>query len=402
MKSVGVIVEYNPFHNGHLYHLKQSKRIAQAEVVVAVMSGNFLQRGEPAFVHKWSRTNMALKAGADVVIELPYMYAVQKAEFFAQGAVDLLSALQVDALCFGSESGDIHSFTHTYEWMKKHELTIQHTLKKEISLGVSYPEAMARAYKSLPDETNVLPLDKPNNILGYHYVKAALDKKHPIELHTIARSVADYHDEELPAQESIASATSIRKSIISGELASIQHYMPQSSYEELQHYLQSEGTFHTWENYYSLLRYRILTSSVEELRDIYECVEGLEYRLKKAASSALTFESFIEQLKTKRYTRTRLQRMLSHILLNVKKRDMDELLAPDSPPYLRILGMSQTGRTFLHQRKKKLTVPLLTKATGGASDNHPALVLDELAATVHQSVLSSPTPEYKRRIIIRD
>jgi predicted nucleotidyltransferase len=177
MKAVGVIVEYNPFHNGHAYHLQAAKETAHADLAVAVMSGNFLQRGEPALVSKWYRTKMALLSGVDIVLELPYQFATQKAETFANGAVSVLDAIGCHSLCFGSESGDISTFQQTVDYMDLHKDCLDEKIKMNIKTGVSFPKALSLSFQSMSSTENLLSLDKPNNILGFHYVKALKRQK---------------------------------------------------------------------------------------------------------------------------------------------------------------------------------------------------------------------------------
>src|SRR4051812_18291343 len=173
MKAVGIIVEYNPFHHGHAYHIKKAKETTGADLVIAAMSGNFLQRGEPALVSKWTRTEMALNGGVDLVFELPYSFAVQKADTFAKGAVSMLIAAGCDSICFGSESGNIEDFYHTYHFLKKHQLQYNHAIRQYMDQGNSYPKALSLAFQSLESTENIIDLSMPNNILGFQYVKAA-------------------------------------------------------------------------------------------------------------------------------------------------------------------------------------------------------------------------------------
>lgn len=212
MKAVGIIVEYNPFHNGHSYHLQAAKEVAQADIVIAVMSGNFLQRGEPALVSKWYRTKMALLGGVDIVIELPYQFASQKAETFANGAISILDAIGCQALCFGSESGNISSFLETIDFLAVNQDIYDENIKRFIQTGVSYPKALSLSFQAMSSTNHLVDLAKPNNILGYQYIKALKQQKSLIKPLTIRRKNADYHDEHF-ATETIASATSIRKAL---------------------------------------------------------------------------------------------------------------------------------------------------------------------------------------------
>lgn len=359
MRSVGLIVEYNPFHNGHLYHLQRAAQQTGAEVVIAVMSGHFLQRGEPALTSKWSRTKMALLAGVDLVVELPYAFSVQKAETFAFGAISILDALKSDSFCFGSESGKVEEFLRTYETITKHKQVYDAAIRTAIKKGMSYPAALSQAFLSLGQTEQLADLSQPNNILGYHYIEAAMQINSSMKAVTIERKNAGYHDEALTTEQ-IASATAIRKALVeTGELTSIINYVPATTYEELHHYLDTYKQYSNWEHYWPFLQYRLLHMTEEEAAAICEVEEGIEYRLIKIAAEANSFQSFMRKLKTKRYTWTRLQRMCVHILTNTTKTAMAE--HAKEIKYLRLLGMSQKGRAYLQQVKKKLNIPLISK-----------------------------------------
>lgn len=360
MKAVGVIVEYNPFHNGHAYHLQAAKETAHADIAVAVMSGNFLQRGEPALISKWYRTKMALLNGVDIVLELPYRFATQKAETFANGAISILDAIGCHSLCFGSENGDISSFLQTVDYLDRHKDRFDENIKMNIKSGVSYPKALSLSFQSLSSPENLLSLDKPNNILGFHYVKALNRQNSSIIPLTVKRKNADYHDEHF-ATETIASATSIRKALFSAKEknSSIEQYVPDASSTLLKEYLAVYGNFHEWENYWSYLRYRLLHNRPEELREIYEVEEGIEHRLIAAALDSSNFKEFMQKIKTKRYTWTRLQRICVHILTNTKKAEMKS--TPEKAAYLRLLGMTKNGKEYLNKYKSQFSLPLISK-----------------------------------------
>jgi predicted nucleotidyltransferase len=377
MKSVGVIVEYNPFHNGHAYHLQAAKETAHADLAVAVMSGNFLQRGEPALVSKWYRTKMALLSGVDIVLELPYQFATQKAETFANGAVSILDAIGCHSLCFGSESGDISTFQQTVDYMELHKDCLDEKIKMNIKTGVSFPKALSLSFQSLSSTENLLSLDKPNNILGFHYVKALKLQKSSIIPLTIKRKNADYHDEHF-ATETIASATSIRKALFTSNNSSIEQYVPNTTGTLLKEYLNEYGNFHEWENYWSFLRFRLLHSNPEELREIYEVAEGIESRLIAAALESSTFKEFMEKVKTKRYTWTRIQRICVHILTNTKKTEMSGTLEKAS--YLRLLGMTKRGKEYLNKNKSQFNLPLISKLSAYKEND---ILLDIKASRVY-------------------
>ena len=357
MKATGVVVEYNPFHNGHYYHLHETKNVSGADCVIAVMSGNFLQRGEPALLSKWKRTKMALLGGADLVIELPYSFATSHAPRFAYGSIYLLQSLGAESFCFGSESGDGALFNETHDLVNSQNFTYQAKLREFIDTGLSYPSAAARAYEAL-ETPLALDLSKPNNILGFEYVRASRELGSRIKPLTIKRKNADYHD-VLLGKGDIASATAIREAVFSSDIRKAKHYMPSFTFDLLAEEQSEKGTLMNWERLYPLLRYQLLSSSPSEINTFYEVEEGLEYRMIDAMRSCDSFESFMKQLKTKRYTWTRLQRACLHVLNKIRKEDMLALL--DSPPvYIRVLGMTGKGREYLRSVKKSIDLPLVT------------------------------------------
>ncbi|MGD6848667.1 nucleotidyltransferase [Rossellomorea aquimaris] len=377
MKATGVVVEYNPFHNGHLHHLRETRIASGADVVVAVMSGHFLQRGEPALVSKWARTRMALEAGVDVVIELPYCFATQHAEIFSRGAISLLDSIGCESFCFGSEDGDIDTFEKTVLFIEANRERYNTYIRRFIQDGMSYPSALAKAFQTLGNGDSVIDLSKPNNILGFHYMEARNQIHSTLKAYTITREAAGYHDQHF-SSPSIASATSIRKSIFSSEGDhNIDSYLPSTSVSQLTQYQLEYGGFHRWENYWTILQYKLLASSREELKDIYEIEEGIENRMMECVKTSTSFKEFMTKLKTKRYTWTRLQRMLLHILTNTRKEEMRSRHI--SPSYIRLLGMNKTGREFIHSKKKEMPLPLISKLS---SANQSEIELDVRAAEI--------------------
>ncbi|WP_059170034.1 nucleotidyltransferase [Bacillus sp. FJAT-27445] len=362
MKAVGVVVEYNPFHNGHLYHLESAKEVSGADIVIAAMSGNFLQRGEPALVSKWARTKMALLNGVDIVFELPYKFSTQKAEAFASGAVSILDAAGCSFLCFGSESGEAPAFGKTVQFLEKEKAAYDLLIKNYINTGVSYPKAASLALLGLNPPPDIISLSEPNNILGYHYVKSIVEQNSAMKPLTVRRKNANYHDEDF-SSATIASATSLRKALFSnggdGGTAAIEQYMPIPSVKVLNEYIEDFGKLHQWETYWQLLKYRLLQSTLDELRSVYEAEEGLENRLIEAAFKSENFQEFMERVKTKRYTWTRIQRLCTHILVNAKKTEMSSGI--QRAGYLRLLGMTTRGREYLNKRKGTFPLPIVSK-----------------------------------------
>lgn len=395
MKAVGVVVEYNPFHNGHLFHLQQAKELSGADIAIAAMSGNFLQRGEPALVSKWTRTHMALSAGVDVVFELPYRFATQHAEIFAEGAVSILTAAGCSSLFFGSESGDLDAFERTIDFLEENNEKFQEQIKYYTGEGFSYPKSIALSFQSLSPSETFIDISSPNNILGLHYIQAILRQKSHMRPGTITRKNASYHDEHF-SSATIASATSIRKALFgaAGEMDSIRQLVPGTTFEQLLRYKEVYGGFHSWENYWPLLKYKLIQSSPAEIRELYEVEEGLENRLLSAASEAGSFHQFMETIKTKRYTWTRLQRVCLHILTNTKKTEMKN--TQNTANYLRLLGATAKGRAYLSSEKKKFRLPLISKLSAFSD---PDIQLDIKASKIYALGL---TDDRQKRLLAEE
>ncbi len=402
MKAVGLVVEYNPFHNGHKYHAEESKKATGADLAIAVMSGSFLQRGEPALVDKWTRASMALRNGVDLIIELPYVFSTQHAKHFAAGSIALLEALRCDFFCFGSENGTLDHFLAIHNQLESIGSPLHEEILRHSKQGNSYPKSVSLALHSLGIKNGGMDLSKPNNILGLQYVTAALNNAYRIKPALISRINNDYHDTELPTGE-IASATSIRRALMDEgqNMQAAAGFIPQATLEALDTYKNTNQVLHHWEQYWPLLKYKLLTTSAEKLSAIYEVEEGIHHRLKKAAMEADCFAAFMNLVKTKRYTWTRIQRICVHILMDAEKEEIKSLIS--SPAYIRVLGFTGKGRAYLKEMKKEITLPVITRAAG-LEDN--ALALDIKAAAIHALALPAHLQnkaikrEYKQPIIL--
>ena len=385
LKATGIVVEHNPFHNGHFYHIKESRNKTASDIIIAVMSGNFLQRGEPALVDKWSRSEMALKAGVDIVIELPYVFATAQASDFARGSIALLEAIGCDSFCFGSEEGSIEPFANTYEVITSHQQSYQNLIKQYMKLGLSYPKALNEAYAEVTKDSNLplVDLSKPNNILGYHYVEAAFQMDARMEPFTIQRIVANFHD-DVDESQSIASATGIRKAIFEeGSIGELAKFMPLTSLDQLLAWKNSVGVFGSWPQFWPMLRLTIIRSSLKELASYAEVTEGIEHLIYEAAIKSETFEDFMTRVKSKRYTWTRIQRMLTHIYTGFT---WEALQSHQYPTYLRVLGMTENGQSYLNNKKKSLSLPLVSRV---AATKDSLLDLDIRATDLYQLGLQS-------------
>ncbi|NJP36462.1 nucleotidyltransferase [Alkalicoccus luteus] len=383
MNILGVVVEYNPFHYGHAFHLQASKEKTEADLTIAIMSGSFLQRGEPAVLSSYDRAAVAAKTGCDLVFELPYAYAVQSADRFADGAVRLLKKAGATGICFGSEQGSIDPFLEQADIEKTHSLQLKQILRSKLNKGISFPAAYSEAVNEL-SVPHSLDVKQPNNILGLHYVKSAIREE--ISVDTIQRIAADYHDPE-PTDSHIASATSIRIMLSSNRTKEAFAYVPERSASAISEQLQATGIIPGWENYYPYLQYRILTSSTEELMKIAECREGIEFRLKAAAEEP-DFSRFMYRLKSKRYTQTSLQRLSTHILTNTTAADMEQALSVEPP--LHLLAATSAGRKHLRLIGDKDIRPTVKGSSQRKSDPLSASAFDvhQLAFPVKSRLIS--------------
>ena len=347
MKACGLIVEYNPFHNGHLYHVQQARQHSQAEVIIAVMSGNFLQRGEPAIHDKWLRAQAALANGVDLVVELPVQWSLQSADYFARGGITLLQALGCESYCFGTDATDDFDYQAFGAFVANNQEQIDQTFQALTDPTLTYAQKMTEVFRQLYPSLN-LTATQPNHVLALSYAQENARFKQPMRPLAIQRLGAAYHSIEI--KHEIASATAIRRAVLANE--SIQQVAPFETQQALAAYQV------TWEQYWPLLRYQLLTQSVEELREIYQMVEGLEFRLKQFVSQAQSFADFVEQVKTKRYTKTRIQRLLCYVLLQVKTADIQDAWQ-DSP--LHVLGFTTKGQQYLKEHKGEFSMPLVAK-----------------------------------------
>ena len=339
MKSIGIIAEYNPFHNGHLYHIKKIKEKYPDATIILVMSGNFTERGDIALIDKWKRTKIALLSGIDLVIELPFPFATQSADYFSYGAITLLEKLKVEKVVFGSESDDIETLNLIAKTQLDNE-DFDKLVKVYSKLGKNYPTAISLAIKDLTNKE----ITTPNDLLGVSYIKTILKYNYKIIPETIKRT-NDYHNEIM--NEEISSATAIRKAL--KERKSVKKQVPEYTYSYL-------CDLHFMDDYYQILKYKIIT---EKDLSIYASVEeGLDKLLKKEIIRATSYDDLIKHIKSKRYTYNKLQRMLLHILCNFTKKEKNNF---NDITYIRILGLNNKGQKYLNNVKKDLDIPLISK-----------------------------------------
>lgn len=376
MIITSLITEYNPFHNGHIHHIEASRRLTGADVVIAIMSGNFTQRGEIAIADKFTRAEAAVKH-VDLVVELPLYNAVSYADDFAVGGVHTAALLGSTNIVFGSESGDIEDLHHVYTKLRDND--IQRTMTALMKEGYSYPRAVDEAIGSDL-------FSGSNNILGLSYIRAIDALGADIEPLTIPRLGNRFDDENL-SESRFSSATSLRKALMEGRLTEAARYMPKTLAGEI-----ANGTPLSNANIFNTLKIIISRMSHEELRRIYMMTEGLEHRIKDRIRHHNSYGSFINDVKTKRYTRTRLNRLMISILLNITK---DKMKDYDLPHAIRVLAMNRTGQEYLRQLPKGLEI-----ITNVNSKNRNS-VMPEIAATDIYNVFSgSDRDDFNTPVII--
>ena len=336
---IGLIVEYNPFHNGHLHHIQEIDRLFEDNIKIAVMSGDFVQRGEPSLINKFEKIKIALSQGIDIVIELPAFYSTQSAEIFAKGSVNLLNKLSCSHIVFGSESNDLDKLKRiaTISLTKEFELSLREFLAE----GFSYPTAFSKA---LFDEKL-----GSNDILAMEYLKAIKVINPKIEACSIKREKTGYYDDE---KDNFSSATYIRKILLDSnekkenKLNKIKNLVPEFSYKILE---ENFGVFSCLSDFYDLIKYNII-KNYSELKNIQDLEVGLENRLYKYSLENLSFEDFFNEVLTKRITISRLQRILLHSLFNLTENITEKV--KNKVPFVKILGFSARGQEYLNYLKK--------------------------------------------------
>jgi len=390
LNITGIVVEYNPLHNGHLYHINKTKEKTNCDAIVAIMSGNFAQRGIPAIVDKWNRTKMALMNGVDLVIELPLLYSLSSAEFFAFGAVSLLNSLGVvNNLCFGSECGDAEILSFIGKILIKEPVEFKKILKENLDKGLSFPNARSKSlieFLNIFDDKKLLNYDigeilsSSNNILGIEYCKNLIKLNSSINPFSIQREGGNYNSINL--DNKFSSATSIRKFIKNNrDLEDIRNHMPQNVYNILSN-LKSTGYNFTFEDLllpYIKYKSMIFKNSIENLPDVSE---GIHNRIYKFLATAKSYDELVSSVKTKRYTYTRISRILCQFFLGFENFDTSSL-RHNTCPYARILGFNNTGLKILKAAKQRSSIPIYNKLP---KDLNEILTLDLLGTKAYSLI----------------
>lgn len=342
MNVVGIVCEYNPFHNGHKYHIEQAKQITGADAVVCVMSGNYVQRGEPAVLNKWTRARLALEHGADVVIEIPTVYCLGNASFYARASVKLLESLgNVKSICFGTEASDISELKVVSDRLRNDSKEINALIQANTKKGLSYPAARMEAYKALYGEGQE-SLEGSNNVLAIEYLKS-IEKLEPF---AVKRLGSGYND-DVDSSKVFQSSTGIRNKLKAGETVS--EYVPYDTDVFSEMYSGDETAF-------GIIRHMLLSITPEDIDRAPSGGEGIGNRLIEAARSAKSIDDLIQNTKSKRYTYTRISRLIYQLMLGITRDMLDS-----EPEYIRILGFTDKGREVLREVKREElnTLPII-------------------------------------------
>lgn len=387
-KILGIVSEYNPFHNGHIVHLRQSIESTQSQFVIAVMSGNFIQRGDTAIVDKWTRAEMALRQGVDLVIELPTVYATSSAENFAYGAIKILDSIGiVDYVSFGSECGNINLMADIADVLNDEPQEYSQLLHDQLQLGRSFPSAREIAINEyfLGNTTYTNILKSPNNILGIEYIKALKALNSNIIPITIRRNYVDYNSTSPDLEKGIASASAIRTMIQNGK--SIRKVVPQTTYDLIKQKAKLGQLVSGIGHYSNQIIYNLRKMSLDEIANLADVSEGLENVFKLASMRTSNVYEAISMIKSKRYTQSRIQRIMLYSLLGITKKDIE--LSKKVTPYIRILGFTSKGKRLISaisDANPKLNIIISVKKFVDANNNknlHALLSKDIFATNVY-------------------
>ena len=377
MTNVGIICEYNPFHNGHIHHINEIKKIYPDSNIILVMSGNFTQRGDFSLIDKWKKTEIALNY-VDLVVELPFIFAVQSADIFARAAIQILDNLNVTSIVFGTETLDVNDLNYIANIQRKDEYN--ELVKSYLDKGINYPTAMSKAVYFLTK----IDIKKPNDLLGLSYIKEI--QKTNIMPITIPRTT-DYNSEII--EGTITSATSIRKLIKDNQ--SVESYVPRECFEHIKGHIHFKG------QYFELLKSKII-SEINHL-DIYLNVdEGIENRIKKFIYGSNTIEELIDNIKTKRYTYNKINRMLLYILCGLTKDDVKNY---NKLEYIRVLGFNKNGRKVLRDVKKTSHLPIITQYTNKYKMLEIEMKVSYIYYCKEKDKVNLTLMEYKHKPIIK-
>ncbi len=387
MRVLGIIAEFNPFHNGHKYLIDKAKKMTNSDFCIAIMSGNFTQNGNIAIYDKFKRADIATDNGIDMVIELPTIYATSSSEYFSTGSIDILNKLNiVDFICFGSECGNIQILKNIANTYIQNEDYIWNETKKQMKTGNSFAISKQTCMQEFLDKSSIKELIKSNNILGIEYIKAIKKLNSSIIPYTIKREGNSYNDESISSNSNLSSATSIREKILSHNLEDLKNFIP----IETQNVIKTQQPLHN-ENLFYILKYNILTNK-DILHEFNGVIEGLENKILESISISKSYNEFIHNIKSKRYTMSSIKRMLISILLNVTKNDFEKFKNYDIN-YAHVLSTSSKGKKLLSEISKNSNINLLTSINNKIFSNlnsidMKSLKLDIFASNIYSSLLN--------------
>lgn len=408
MKVVGLVTEYNPFHNGHTYHLNKAKELTNADYAIAIMSGNFLQRGAPAFINKFARTQMALENGVDAVIELPLYYAVSSAEYFAKGAVNTFAKLNcIDYLCFGMECDNIHKLSQIANVIIEEPGNYKTILKESLKKGYTFPLARTKAIiATLGDEVSKI-ISTPNNILAIEYIKAIKESGCNITPIGIKRINSQYHDETI--YNAISSASAIRSNISkNSNLEQIGKDVSTATNDILE--ANFKKTFPIEANDFSNMLYYSLLTNIDNLNYFYDIGIDLSRRIKNNINKFESFDQFAQLIKSKQLALTKINRSFSHIMLNLSAEQFNNYINDELVYYARILGFRKDSSALLRNITDNSSIPVINKlakakdilSTHGKSMLNSDLFASEIYNQIVYSKYNCKLPnEYKQSVIIK-
>lgn len=389
MKVLGIITEYNPFHNGHIYHIEKSKQITQADFVIAVMSGSFTEQGNISIYDKFKRATIAVENGVDLILELPTIYANSSSEYFANASISLLNSINiVDCICFGSEAGNIDLLSNISNKIINNEDRIWKDISSNLKQGISFAKAREQSIAKYLNTEEIIEFSKPNNILAIEYLNSLSKLNGKIKPYTINRNSSNFNDINISKDKIYTSATSIRNHIYEKkEISDLKSLIPQNM---LNIVCNIEPTFN--DKLLNILKYKIITSSKKDLSNIYEVTEGLENRIISAISNSNTYDELIENIKSKRYQMSKIKRILNNIILNITKDDFERIYKSNEQ-YAHILKISKRGKALLSQIAKNSNIPLITSVNDNVlnslSDIQRSMInIDILATNIH-SILNN-------------
>lgn len=381
MHVTGLITEYNPFHNGHLFHIRRAREVAGADFLIVLMSGSFVQRGAPAIFDKYSRARAALLCGADVVAEMPVTFSTASAREFASYGIALFTALgAVDSICFGSECGEIGPLFQTARLLAQEPEGFKEALGNALRQGKTYPEARAAALSSFLPGSDLL--STPNNILGIEYCQAVLRQNSPLSCLTIRREGSGYHDSSISGTlgSALAVRSALEEQVPAPHLASL---VPPCTMESIK---KDVPVF--LNDFSSLLNYRLLTEKQPE--QYAELKPELASRMRKLSPSPVSFDERIKELKSRQFTYTGISRALLHLVLGVRADAAEDLKAAGYAPYARILGFRKSAAPVLKKIKANSAIPVITKLAGAEKKLDPRaasmLALEIQSSHLYQSV----------------